>query len=104
MSSSDHQATRTVTSWIQDERKCVSIGSIHTNLGLPKSQAQAVLRQVVDTNKNISYQATNCVVLEEEGVGGEDEKVVKCTGRPLDKMFLWFRGDDSVDTRERRIF
>ena len=80
-----------VSSWIHDERKCVSIGAIQANMGLTRSQAQAVLRQVPadalgSTTNNNSYQVTNCVVSEEEEEVEQadegEEEAVKCTGNP----------------------
>lgn len=53
-----------VSSWIHDERNCVSIGGISEELGLSRSQAQNLLRKVVSCG-NKSYVETSCIIREE---------------------------------------
>jgi hypothetical protein len=67
-----------VSSWIHDERKCVSIGAVSQSLGLSRTQAQVLLQQVPKAEQH-SYQATKCVVSEEEE--NTNDEAIKTTGK-----------------------
>ena len=65
-----------VSSWIHDEHHCVSLGAVSRRLGISRTAAQDVLRQVP---KDQSYEVTQCAISESEEKGAEE--TIKTTGK-----------------------